>query len=104
MQATVDVLLGDGNNQPQVGLDQVLLSPFGFLFAMPNHRKSVAQIVERRSSNRFALTNLATQFPQTALCSGAAAKFDLFHLPLNVVQLLDRAVDFLAELLPLLMH
>src|SRR5437867_3977687 len=104
MQTPVDIFLGDGNNQAQVGFDQILLGPLGFLLAVPDNRKSMTKIVDGRSRGGFPLADFPAQLAQTSLRIGTAPSLDLFHLPLEVIQLLDSPVDLLAELLPLQMN
>jgi hypothetical protein len=62
MQPAVDVLLGDGNHQAQVGLHQIFLGAFRFDFPMPDHVHAMAQFRKGRSGRRLALLHFPLQF------------------------------------------
>src|SRR5260370_286478 len=59
LQSAVGVLLGDGNNQSKVGLDQFLLGLLGFRFAAVNQRQRALQLRETDFAGLFDVFQLS---------------------------------------------
>jgi len=101
VQAAIDVFLGDRNDQPEIGFDQVFLGALGFDFAMTNHGGGVAQIgkVAPAVCSRLRISRLISRALACAVWLDLDS--DFAQVGIEMRKLLDHAFDFLAELFPL---
>ena len=100
MQSTVDVLFGDGDDQPEVGLDEILLSPFGLLLALADDLQGMAEVGEGGCGGAFAPANLTLQFANAALMV-ILAQLQAADLGLDVSHLIDHFLDGDGKIAPL---
>src|ERR1035438_4540209 len=100
MQSPVDILFGYRDDQPEVGLDEVLLGPFGLLLALAYDVQRMAEVGEGSRGRGFAAANLALQFANAALMV-VLAQLQAADLGLDVGHLIEHLFDGDGEIAPL---
>ena len=101
VQTAVDVLLGDGNHQAEVGLHQVFLGPLGFDFAVADDGERVPQVHHVGPGHFLALADFAPDFAGFALRCRTRTPLDLAQVGFQARHLFRDLLDFLGEFLPL---
>ena len=101
VQATVDVLLGNRDDEAKIGFHQVFFGAFGFLFTMANYGEGVLQGVERSTGILFALANFPLQLADAGLLCRTALHFQFLQFAVQVVDLFHCAFNFAGEIAPL---
>src|ERR1035441_1772043 len=100
VKSAVHVFLGNGDDQAEVGLDQVLFGPLGFGFAMTDYGQAVLEFGQRGAGGGFALLDFALQLPQAELLGGVGAHFEALDFAIEMADFIHRAFDFAGKLLP----
>ena len=97
LQSAVGVTLGDGDNQAQVGFDELLLGGLGFLFAAFDDLQRAAKLGGTCATFLLELLDALARLAQflAQVARGMPAMCGLFELALNPAQFRVRAASVL---------
>ncbi len=100
LQSAIGIFLGDGNDEAEVGLDQLFFGLFGFGFSPKYHLEHALQVGEARFAGDFdfaefraARTQLLARLGGVVTFRGVSAALELARLALEGLQALDGAAD-----------
>jgi len=101
VKSAVHVFLGDGDDEAEIGFDQVFFGALSFGFAVTDDGKAVLEFGKGGAGNGFALFDFALELAEAELLGGVGTDFEALDFAIEVADFVYGAFDLAGEFLPL---